>query len=51
MDYLEKLEGFKSAGLDRIHPQVLKDLAEVILKPLKTHGSWVRSCMTGKRQT
>lgn len=33
-DYLDKLDIFMSAGLDEAHPRVLKELAEVIAKPL-----------------
>lgn len=35
-DYLEKLDTFVSAGLDKMHPQVLKKLAEIISEPLVT---------------
>lgn len=34
--YLENLDALNLAGWDRMHPRVLKKLAEVILEPLAT---------------
>lgn len=33
-DHLSKIDIFKSMGHDRVHPQVLKELADVIVRPI-----------------
>lgn len=33
-EHLNKLDGHKSMGPDRLHPQVLRELADIIARPL-----------------
>lgn len=40
-DSLEKLDVFKSAGPDEMHPRVLKELPEIISEPLWWDGLMV----------
>ncbi|GAB0181371.1 mitochondrial enolase superfamily member 1 [Grus japonensis] len=43
IDLLHHLDTHKAVGLDGIHPRVLRELAEVLTKPLSTisHQSWL----------
>ena len=42
-EHLEKLDTFKSAGPDNLHPRVLKELASVIAQPLAVSYTHLRA--------
>ena len=52
LDLLRKLDAYKSMGPDGLHPRVLRELAEVVAKPLFTilQESWlIRNVLAVRR--
>lgn len=51
---LGEFNAWKSMGLDRLHPRVLRELTDVIARlhsiPLKGHEGWSKSLITGEKQ-